>query len=133
MWRELSNQNADQNALTVAVAAAATGMHTRLSAVKYILLSGGFLLFTLSCRNEKQLATAKANAVSYGLARCECEKEQRKEPPGDTRECTEAMARATRYLNINMEFGKFNAATKAEIEKAGNEAYEKCLQATTQK
>ncbi len=87
----------------------------------------------LSCRNEKQLATAKANAVSYGRARCECDKQRRKEPEGDTRECTEAMARATRYLNINIEFGKFNNAARAEIEKAGNEAYEKCLQEGAQK
>lgn len=89
--------------------------------------------FTIACRNEKQLATAKANAVSYGRARCECDMQRRKEPEGDTRECTEAMARATRYLNINIEFGKFNNAARAEIEKAGNEAYEKCLQGAPQK
>ncbi|AFM12593.1 hypothetical protein [Turneriella parva] len=93
----------------------------------------GFITLLVSCRNEKQLATAKANAVAYGLARCDCEKQRRKEPQGDTRECTEAMARATRYLNINVEFGKFNSAATAEIEKAGNDAYEKCLQSAAQK
>ncbi len=88
-------------------------------------------MFLPACRNEKQLATAKANAVDYGRARCECEKQQRKKPPGDTRDCTEAMARATRYLNINLEFGKFNNAARSEIENAGNEAYEKCIKSGT--
>jgi hypothetical protein len=119
--------------LTVALAAVATDMHTYQRTTKRAVAIVGFLVLLLSCRNEKQLATAKANAVSYGLARCECEKQQRKVPPGDQRECTEAMARATRYLNINLEFGKFDNAARAEIEKAGNDAYEKCLQTDPQK
>ena len=119
--------------MTVALAAVATDMYTYQRTTKRAVAIVGFLVLLLSCRNEKQLATAKANAVSYGLARCDCEKQQRKVPPGEQRECTEAMARATRYLNINLEFGKFDNAARAEIEKGGNDAYEKCLQTDPQK
>lgn len=108
-------------------------MLKHLRRLAFFCLGVGCITLLPTCRNEKQLATAKANAEAYGLARCECEKQRRKEPQGDTRECTEAMARATRYLNINMEFGKFNAAATAEIEKTGNDAYERCLQSTAQK
>lgn len=85
------------------------------------------LVWLLACYDKKQMATAKANAVEYALAQCECEKLARKEPPGDTTQCTERMSRATRYMKINFELGKFTDAARAEVDKVGKEAYIRCL------
>lgn len=102
-------------------------MARHLYPLRMLLIFGGCILLLPACRNKKQLATAKANAVNYGLARCECEKQQRKHPPGNTDDCTQAMAKATRYMNINFEFGNFNEAERADVHKAGNDAYDKCI------
>lgn len=89
----------------------------------FILLA----LFCLHCRDKKQLEAARGNALAHAAARCQCEKLQRQDPPGDTTRCSEDMARSLRYLNINFEFGKFSAETRQEIQKIGDEAFEKCM------
>ena len=80
-----------------------------------------------ACHSKKQLATAKANATGYGLARCECEKLSRQDPPGDLTKCTESMLQAQRYLKINLEFGKFSTAEQNEIQKSAEKAFEDCM------
>lgn len=86
------------------------------------------LLFaTASCRENKALAAARANAVGYGLARCDCDKLNKKEPPGDTTLCSQQMAQAERYLRINFEMGKLSEADRRAVQKAGDDAYEKCI------
>jgi hypothetical protein len=79
------------------------------------------------CREKKNAATAKGNSIAYGKARCACEKLKKKDPPGDLTRCTDDMAKATRYLKINFEFNSFSEAEKAEIAKAGDEAFMKCI------
>lgn len=88
---------------------------------------GPLVFFALTCGENKAMAAAKANAVGYGLAHCECEKLNKKEPPGDTTLCRQQMAQALRYLNINFEMGKFSEAEKLAALKAGDEAYAKCM------
>ena len=86
------------------------------------------VLFSMTgCRENKAIAAAHANAVGYGLARCECEKLSKKEPPGDTTLCGQQMAQAERYLRINFEMGKFSEADRRAVQKAGDDAYEKCI------
>ena len=92
------------------------------------LLPGILLLACLAgCQENKAISAARANAVGYGLARCECEKLSRKEPPADMTLCTQQMAQALRYLNINFEMGKLSEAEKQAIRKAGDEAFERCI------
>lgn len=88
------------------------------------------VLLTLAlaaCREKKHITTAKGNAIAYGKARCSCEKLKKKDPPGDLAQCSEEMAKATRYLKINYEFNSFSDADKAEIDKAGNDAFTRCM------
>lgn len=92
--------------------------------VAVLLLAGAS-----ACHDRKQLVAAKKNAIAYAEARCECEKLGRKDPPGDLTQCTERMNLATRYLNINFELGKFSERARDEVNKAGDEAYERCLAA----
>lgn len=80
-----------------------------------------------ACRENKAIAAARGNSVEYALAACECEKLQKKKPPGDTKLCGEQMARAERYMRINFEMGKVSAADRASVRKAGAEAFEKCM------
>lgn len=87
------------------------------------------LMGASACQDKKQLAAAKGNAIAYAQARCECDKLSRKEPPGDLTQCTERMNLATRYLNINFELGKFSQTARDEVNKAGDEAYERCMAA----
>jgi hypothetical protein len=88
------------------------------------------LLFAFHCKEKKQLAVAKGNAVEFSKARCACEKQKKKSPPGDLTKCSEDMARATRYLKINFEFNNFSDEAKREITKAGDEAFAKCMAAS---
>ncbi|MFO1479025.1 MAG: hypothetical protein U1F40_02360 [Turneriella sp.] len=90
------------------------------------------LLFLLplafsACRKGKLVETAKANAKQYGLARCECDKLQRKDPPGDITLCFDQMQQAKRYLSFNIEMGKFSAAEKAEVMAHGDKVYQDCM------
>lgn len=73
------------------------------------------------------MEAARGNALAYAAARCHCQKLDWEKPPGDTRRCREVMARSNRYLNINFELGKFSEAERAEIQKIGEEAFEKCI------
>lgn len=84
-------------------------------------------LFAPACGESKAMAAARANAVGYGLAHCECEKLNKKEPPGDTTLCRQQMAQALRYLNINFEMGKFSETEKLATLKAGEDAFDKCM------
>lgn len=109
--------------LTSALSSAFTGMVVKL-------ISGILLMLALAgvgCHENKATAAAHANAVGYGLARCECEKLSKKEPPGDTTLCGQQMAQAERYLRINFEMGKFSEADRRAVQKAGDDAYEKCI------
>lgn len=85
------------------------------------------LFATTACRENKAIAAARANAVGYGLARCECDKLNKKEPPGDTTLCSQQMAQAERYLRINFEMGKLSETDRRAVQKAGDDAYEKCI------
>lgn len=82
-----------------------------------------------ACQDKKQLAAAKGNAIAYAQARCECDKLSRKDPPGDLTLCTERMNLATRYLNINFELGKFSQKAREEVNRVGDQEYEKCIKA----
>lgn len=85
------------------------------------------LTFATACANKKQIAAAKGNSVAYAKARCACEKQKKKTPPGDLARCTDDMARATRYLQINFEFNNFSEAERRDIDKAGDDAFAKCI------
>lgn len=85
------------------------------------------LLFTFTCGKGKLIETAKANATQYGLARCECDKLQREDPPGDITLCFDQMQQAKRYLSFNIEMGKFSAAEKAEVMAHGDKVYQDCM------
>jgi|JI10StandDraft_1071094.scaffolds.fasta_scaffold127594_2 hypothetical protein len=85
------------------------------------------LISMTACGNKKQVAAAKGNSVAYAKARCTCEKQKKKTPPGDLARCTDDMARATRYLKINFEFNNFSDAQRREIDKAGDDAFTKCM------
>ena len=85
------------------------------------------VLLLAACHEKKQLAAARANAIGYGLARCECEKLAKKDPPGDTTLCSQQMAQAERYLKINFEVGKFSETEKQAILKIGDDTLQKCL------
>ena len=89
------------------------------------ILTAGFL--SLNCREKKQITAAKGNAIEFSRARCVCEKQKLKTPPGDLARCTDDMARATRYIKINFEFNHFSDAEKTEIQKAGDQAFVKCM------
>ncbi len=86
-----------------------------------------FSLGLCQCRQKKPTAAAKGNSIAYAKARCTCEKLKKKNPPGDLTRCTDDMAKATRYLKINLEFNSFSEADKAEIAKAGDDAFAKCI------
>ncbi len=88
-------------------------------------------LAVLTCRKGKLMETAKANATQYALARCECEKLQRQDPPGDITLCFDQMQQAKRYLSFNIEMGKFSEAEKAEVMAHGDKVYEDCMAAQT--
>lgn len=96
-----------------------------LAAVFLLVIAGG-------CRKDKQMQTAKGNAAQFGLARCACDKELRKDPPGDITLCSEQMQQARRYLSINMEFGKFNQAQRDEIVKHSEDIYNGCMNSPDQ-
>lgn len=80
-----------------------------------------------ACHEKKQIAAARANAVGYALARCDCEKLRGKNPPGDLTLCTQQMMQATRYLKINFELGKFSDEEKRLVQLAGDDAFDKCM------
>lgn len=88
---------------------------------------GIFAFFAFGCHDKKRIEAARANAVGYGLAHCDCEKLGKKEPPGDTTLCRQQMAQALRYLNINFEMGKFSEAERLATLKAGEDAFDKCM------
>lgn len=98
---------------------------TTLRPVTFLLLAA--LLAAASCRERKQLTTAKSNAIEFAKARCECEKQNRKTPPGDVTRCSEDMARTTRYLKINFEFNSFSDDDKRAITQAGDDVFKKCM------
>ena len=108
--------------LTSALSSAFTGMVVKLWFGIFIVLFS-----VAGCRENKAIAAARANAVGYGLARCECEKLSKKEPPGDITLCSQQMAQAERYLRINFEMGKLSEADRRVVQKAGDDAYEKCI------
>ena len=110
--------------LTSATGTAFVDMRRKLFSGILVLL----FLAAVGCGEKKQIAAARANAVGFGLARCECEKLSKKEPPGDTKLCSQQMAQALRYLNINFEMGKFSEAEKQAMQKAADAAFEKCMQ-----
>lgn len=85
------------------------------------------LIFAAACGNKKQIAAAKGNSVAYAKARCTCEKQKKKTPPGDIARCTDDMARATRYLKINFEFNNFSDSERRDIDKAGEDTFAKCM------
>ncbi|GAB4425886.1 MAG: hypothetical protein OHK0011_07270 [Turneriella sp.] len=85
------------------------------------------LLTVPACRKNTLIQTAKANATQYGLARCECDQLQRKDPPGDITLCFDQMQQARRYLTFNIEMGKFSAAEKAEVMAHGDKVYQDCM------
>jgi hypothetical protein len=103
-------------------------MKSPLHQAAFILL---LLLVPTNCRKGKLMETAKANATQYGLARCECDKLQRQDPPGDMTLCFEQMRQAQRYLTFNFEMGKFSAAEKAEVLAYGDKVYENCMAANS--
>lgn len=94
---------------------------------RIVLLS--LLVLATACRKDKLINTAKANAEQYGLARCECDKLQRQDPPGDITLCSEQMQQAKRYLSFNIEMGKLSAAEQAEVMAYGDKVYEDCMAA----
>lgn len=81
----------------------------------------------ISCRNSKLMTTAKENARQFGLARCECDKLQKKDPPGDMTLCFDQMQQARRYLTFNFEMGKFSESEKAEVMAFGDQVYNTCM------
>jgi len=103
-------------------------MKSPLHQAAFILL---LLLVPTNCRKGKLMETAKANATQYGLARCECDKLQRQDPPGDITLCFDQMQQAKRYLSFNMEMGKFSAAEKAEVMAHGDKVYQECMAANS--
>jgi hypothetical protein len=99
-------------------------MKSRLHQITFALLT---LLVLMGCRKTKLIETAKANARQYGLARCDCDKLQRRDPPGDVTLCLEQMQQAKRYLTFNFEMGKFSEAEKAEVMAHADQVYQACM------
>ena len=93
----------------------------------YFVILLSLLVYAPACGKSRLIETAKGNATQYGLARCECDKLQRQQPPGDITLCFDQMRQAQRYLTFNFEMGKFSEKQKTEVLAHGDKVYNDCM------